>query len=163
MKRFKFLTKALAVVLLGLATASCGREPISFESTNSRIMEQEVYWNQWDDYVDGDVQYKYVTFDWNAISTDVLNYGTVNAYVYETDAVGTHQCPLPYSFPILYTDDNGVPFFVPTNFRYILEPGKITFIREDLDGGAIGSTMDYTAPLTFRAVATVPVQYTINN
>ena len=161
MKKAKVLFSMLAVALLGIAASSCNREEVSFESVNTRIMEQEVYWNQWGDFVDGDVQYKFVTFDWNAITTDVLNYGTVNAYVYETDAVGTHQCPLPYSFPIAYTDDLGNPFYVATNFRYILEPGKITFIREDLDGGPIGTTMDYTAPLTFRAVATVPVQYTI--
>lgn len=163
MKKSKFLTTALAVLLLGATVTSCDDEPVTFESTNTRVMEQEVFWNQWGDYVEGDIQYKYVTFDWNAITTDVLNYGTVNAYVYETDAVGTHQCPLPYSFPIAYTDDLGQTFYVATNFRYILEPGKITFIREDLDGGPIGNTMDYTAPLTFRAVASVPVQYVIND
>ncbi len=155
MKKIKILMTTLVTAVLALTATSCDKE-VAIESTHTRVMQQEVYWDQWRDFVDGDVQYKYVAFDWDAITTDVLNYGSVDAFVYESDADGIHQCPLPYSYPIRYGDD-----FVPTNLRYILEPGKITFIREDLDGGEVAG-MENTAPLTFRAVATVPVQYVID-
>lgn len=160
MKKIKILMVTFVGAFLALTATSCNKE-VAIESTHTRVMQQEVYWDQWRDFVDGDVQYKYVAFDWDAITTDVLNYGSVDAFVYETDADGIHQCPLPYVFPIKYFDDAGVAFFVPTNLRYILEPGKITFIREDLDGGEV-TGMENTAPLTFRAVATVPVQYVLD-
>lgn len=157
MRKAKILISALAIALLGLATASCERE-ITFESTNSRVMEQTIYWNQWQPDDINNPSYLYVTLDWDAISTDVLNYGTVSAYVYD----GDRQNPLPYLYPmgqVTYEDGN-VDYLVE-NIRFDLEPGKITFIMQDLDGN-LPEGLENTAPLVFRAVATVPVQYVIN-
>lgn len=156
----------LALALLGLGASSCNREEISFESSNSRAMEEEVYFSQWRRYAelnnDGDtvVRYLYVSYDWDAISSDVLNYGTVAAYV--TEYQSTIQNQLPYVYPMGWaTYPDGSSHYLVENLRYDIEPGKITFIMQDLDG-EWPQGLENTPPLKFRAVATVPVQYVIN-
>lgn len=156
MKKARFLLPVMAALLIGAFTTSCDREPVAFESTNTRVMQQTIYWNQWRDYVNNDVNYKYVTLDWDAITTDALNYGSVVAYVYD----GENQCPLPHVTPITYNTTTG-PIVVAENIRFDLEPGKITFIMQDLDG-ALPDGLENTAPITFRAVVTVPVQYILD-
>lgn len=166
MKKVKILISALAVALLGLTAASCDRDPISFESSNSRNMEAVIYFNEWRDYVSVDgsgnviEQYKYVSYDWDAISSDVLNYGTVTAYVKEHQSDRQNQ--LPFVYPLGWiTYDDGTQLPLIENLRYDIEPGKITFIMQDLDGD-LPQGLENTPPLTFRAIATVPVQYVIN-
>lgn len=152
MKKARFLLPVLAALLMGTVASSCGREPAAFESTNTRVMQQTIYWNQWI----SDPEYMYVTLDWDALTEDVLNYGSVVAYVYE----GTRQCPLPHVIPITYNTASG-DIVVPENLRFDLEPGKITFIMQDLDGN-LPEGLENSAPITFRAVATVPVQYVLD-
>ena len=160
MKKTKFLLPALTAIQLGLTAVSCGKDPIAFESTNSRVMQNEIKWGDW--LPDYDHNYMYVTFDWDAITTDVLNYGTVSAYVYDEG----RQCPLPYAYPMgTMVYDAGTPNeftdFLVEQLRCDFEPGKLTFIMQDLDGN-MPEIIPYSAPITFRAVATVPVQYVIN-
>ena len=160
MKKTKILLSAMALLLLGMAATSCDKDPIVFQSTNSRIMENDIKWGDW---LAGP-NYIYVTYDWDAISTDVLNYGTVSAYVYDNG----HQCPLPYAYPMgpLYYDIDGndtIDFIdnMVEQIRCEFEPGKITFIMQDLDGN-LPEIIPYSDPITVRAVATVPVQYVID-
>ena len=145
---------AVAVVAMSFCFSSCSDE-VALESVNTRVMEETIYWNQWTDYVDNqnNIRYKYHVTEWDAISTDVLNYGTVTAYFYD----GDNQTPLPYVIPITYNTATG-PVVVGENLRYDLQPGSITFIMQDLDA-ELPTGLDNTAPLTFRVVATVPVQY----
>lgn len=153
MKKSKILTTALVTALLALTTVSCNKE-VAFESVNTRVMQNEVKWVDWS--IDGN--YMYVTFDWDAITSDVLNYGTVDAYVYENG----RQCPLPYAYPMgQVTYDDGTVDYLVEQLRYDIEPGKITFIMQDLDGN-LPEDLANTAPITFRAVATVPVQYVLD-
>lgn len=153
MKKAKFLLPMLGALLLGAFATSCEPEhvPVAIESSNTRVMQQTIYWNQWQ----ADVNYMYVTLEWDAITEDVLNYGSVVAYVYD----GERQCPLPHVIPITYTTNTG-DVTVPENLRFDLEPGKITFIMQDLDG-LLPTGLENTAPIVFRAVATVPVQYLV--
>ncbi len=153
MKKTKILLASLALALFALTATSCNKE-VSFESMNTRVMQNEVYWNQW--RTEGN--HLAITFDWDAITTDVLNYGTVDAYVYE----GSHQCPLPYAYPMGQVSyDDGTFDYLVEQLRFDVEPGKITFIMQDLDGN-LPEGLENSAPLTFRAVATVPVQYVID-
>lgn len=152
MKKTKYFLPVMAALLMGVFATSCGRDPVAFESVNTRVMQQTIYWNQWQ----ADVNYLYVTLDWDAITTDVLNYGSVVAYVYD----GERQCPLPHVIPITYNYPTG-DIVIPENLRFDLEPGKITFIMQDLDGNP-PEGLENSAPITFRAVATVPVQYVLD-
>lgn len=153
MKKTKILMATLVTALLALTATSCNKE-VAFESTNTRVMQNEVKWYDWSN----GGNYMYVTFDWDAITNDVLNYGTVDAYVYENG----RQCPLPYAYPMGQVSyDDGTVDYLIEQLRYDLEPGKITFIMQDLDGN-LPEGLENTAPLTFRAVATVPVQYVLD-
>ena len=157
-RKLKGMLLALAATAMFLTLSSCTEE-VLLESVNTRVMEVTVYWNQWDSVIDGNNSYKYHVAEWNGISTDMLQYGNVQAYVYD----GDYQNPLPYTYPLgLANYRDGSTHYLVENLRYDLEPGKITFIMQDLDGN-LPQNLAYTAPLTFRVVATVPVQYILNN
>lgn len=147
----KSILPVVAAVLMGILGTACDREE-AIESVNTRVMEATIYRNQWND--DGS-DYLWKTFDWDAITPEVLAYGTVTGYVYD----GARQCPLPHILPISYQLTSGGIEFVPENLRFDMEPGKITFIMQDLDGGM---PYDIQTDLTFRVVATVPVQYVLD-
>lgn len=150
MKKRKILIPVLAAILVSMFGTSCTKD-VTLESVNTRVMEGTVYRNQWKDDGSG---YLWCSFDWNAITSDVLTYGTVEAYVYD----GERQCPLPHVIPIKYTYDDGTFEYVPENIRYDFEPGTVTFIMQDFDGYLPGAI---DQDFTFRVVATVPVQYVI--
>lgn len=154
-KTLKGMLLAVAVAVMSFCFSSCTEE-VALESVNTYVKNDiPIFWNQWIDYVDNtnNIQYKYYVLEWNAITTDVLNYGNVTVYFYD----GENQAPLPYIVPITYNTATG-PVVVPENIRFDLQPGSITFIMQDLDGG-LPESLENTAPLYFRAVATVPVQY----
>ena len=150
----------LAVALIGAALASCFAtsysEPQQVQSVVTRTMQKEIHWNEWTTN-DPNVNYHYVTLRWDFLTEQVVNYGTVVAYVYD----GTYQKPLPYIYPVDYTLNDGSHLVVPQDISFDIRPGEITFIRQDLDGNMPEGT-EYTAPLVFRAVATVPVMYEID-
>ena len=148
MKKARFLIPVLAAMFAGLFATSCGPDQL-IEGSHVRVAEMTVYRNQWNDDGSG---YLWKSFDWSeGITNEVLQYGTVVAYVYD----GERQCPLPHVIPITY-DNSQV---VPENLRFDMEPGIITFIMEDLDGFLpAGINTD----LTFRVVSTVPRAYVID-
>ncbi|MBR5091927.1 MAG: hypothetical protein IKX32_00435 [Bacteroidales bacterium] len=155
-RTLKGMLLTVAVAAMSLTLSSCNDE-VLLESVNTRVMEATVEWTQWID--DGATPYFYKTIEWDGISTDVLQYGNVQAYVYD----GNYQCPLPYIYPLgLANYDDGSSHFLVEQISYDLEPGKITFKMQDLDGNIPQNIMN-TAPITFRVVATVPVQYILNN
>ena len=149
MKKARFILPVLAALLLAAGLTSC--EPEYFGDSNTRVMQTTVYWNQWID--DGQTNYLYCELDWPALNTEVLTYGSITAYVYD----GDYQNPLPYVIPITYTLASGATVVVPENIRYDLQPGKITFIMQDLDGNMPEGIVN-SAPLTFRAVINMPVK-----
>ena len=149
MKKARILLPVLAALLLGIGMTSCERE--YFGDSNTRVMQKTIYWNQWVD--DGQTNYLYCELEWPALTTEVLTYGSITAYVYD----GDYQNPLPYVIPISYDLGGGVYDVVPENLRYDLQPGKITFIMQDLDGN-MPAGITNSAPITFRAVITMPVQ-----
>lgn len=154
-KTLKGTLLAVAVAAMSFCFSSCSDE-VALESVNTRVWNDiPIYWNQWTDYVDNanNIRYKYHVLEWDAITTDVLNYGNVDVYFYD----GENQAPLPYIVPITYNTATG-PVVVPESFRFDLQPGSITIIMQDLDA-ELPTGIENTAPLYFRAVATVPVQY----
>ena len=154
MKKARFILPMLTALLMGFGMTSCENE--YFGDSNTRVMEATVCWNHWRTYVDNveNKRYMYVTYEWNALTVDVLNYGSVTAYVYDGDS----QCPLPHVVPITYTYNDGSVVVVPESFRYELTPGKITIIMQDLDG-ELPEGIDYNFPdVSFRVVAMMPVR-----
>lgn len=148
MKKRTLILPVLMALVLGLSMTSCSDE--YFGDSNTRAMTTTVYWNDWVD--DGQTAYLYAEVPWDAITTEVLNFGTVVAYVFD----GDYQCPLPYVIPITYTTATGA-ITVPENIYYDLSPGKVTFRMQDLDGG-IPEGLTNSAPMTFRVVVSMPVR-----
>ncbi len=146
MKKATFILPLLMTIVMSCGLTSCSDE--YFGDSNTRVMEATVFRNQWCDDGSG---YLWCSFDWNALTVDVLNYGNISAYVYD----GNRQCPLPHVVPITYTFDDGSYDIVTENIRYDFEPGKITFIMEDHDGAL---PENINTDLTFRVVATMPVE-----
>lgn len=150
MKKARILLPLLAAVMAGVFSTGCVDDTY-IDSTQQRVMEATVYRNQWNDDGSG---YLWHSFDWDYLTADVLQYGTINAYVY----VGERQMPLPNLVPVTYTHPDGTTEVVPENMTYDLEPGRITFIMQDQDGGM---PVDINEDYTFRVVARWPVRYII--
>lgn len=149
MKIARILVTLLLAGVAATMFSGCNDEPNYIEGSQTRVMQQTVYRNGWND--DGS-NYLWTSYDWDAITADVLQYGTVVAYVYE----GTRQCPLPHVFPITYTLDDGSLYTIGENLRFDVEPGRITFIMQDLDGMLPDNIQ---TDITFRVVATLPTRY----
>lgn len=148
----KFIAPLLMVFVSGVMATSCGREPVLIESVHTSVLNQEVKWTDWRAGND----HLYATFEWPALTQNVLRYGSVTAYTYYNDI----QVPLPHVIPIYYTID-GEEVVVPENLRYEIEEGRITFVMQDLDG-FIPEGIENSAPINFRVVATVPVEYILD-
>ena len=147
MKKTRFILPVLAALLLSIGMTSCEEE--YFGDSNTRVMEVTI--DRW--YDDGQMPYLYHEVSWNALTTDVLTYGNISAYVYD----GDYQNPLPYIVPITYNLAGGGVAIVPENIRYDLMPGKITFIMQDLDGN-MPEGVASIPPMTFRVVVNMPTR-----
>ena len=153
MKRISFLLPVLAALVMGFFATSCEPDYV-IEGSHTRVMTATVYHDKWQVYEDvSGTRYLYKSFEWDALSENMLKYGTVVAYVYD----GTNQCPLPHVIPISYTVNGNVEV-VPENIRFDIGVGTITFIMQDLDGFL---PEDIADDLVFRAVATIPQQYVL--
>lgn len=156
MKRISLIMLVAAVV--GLTVTSCRKEPHDayLESSGTRVKEVTIKGSDWvtDDPT---VKYAYKNVDWEVLTDHVVYDGNVNVYVYENG----HQCPLPYVYPmgfVTYTD--GTTDFLVENLRFNVETGRVTIIMQDMDESV--PNLGYNTPeMTFRIVATAPINYII--
>ena len=90
----------------------------------------------------GDENYFFADFDNPDITQDVVDNGTVQAYIYTivdpTNNVGSWN-PLPFVYPLLIVtkDNNGNVIdtqVVPENTRFEYNVGRVTFLIQHLDG-----------------------------
>lgn len=161
MKRI-FLTLLVATTL-GLTATSCQKEPVpaTLQSMQTKSAEVTLSDNNWQTYPGSSTEsaYLFAEVDWPVLDEYVLTYGNVNAYI----KINTKVFPLPYTTPITYTLDDGSQVVVPEDIQFFVKPtthpGKIYFVIRDLDGNL---PEGYIEDLTFRIVATWPVDYIIN-
>lgn len=141
----KTILSLVAVIAMAFGFASC-------EHQSMRSMEITIYPNQW--VTTSTTPYYFATVNWDELDGDVIDWGTVNAYLIQ----GGRQNSLPLVTPITYyydNDNDGIydqEYTVAENIRFDIEYGMITFIIQDLDG-ELPEDMSSTSPLTFRVVA----------
>jgi hypothetical protein len=137
----RIIVTMFAAVAMAIGLSSCEHQ--TMESVEITIQPHE-----W--VTTPSVNYYFCTVRWDELDGDVVDYGTVNAYLIQNG----RQNLLPLVTPISYdTDDDGVlDVTVAENIRFDIEYGAITFIIEDMDGYLPGD-MAGTQPMTFRIVA----------
>ncbi len=138
----KIIATMLAAVAMALCLTSC-------EHQTMRSIEVTIQPTDW--VTNSQVNYYFATVRWDELDGNVIDYGTVNAYLIQNG----RQNLLPLVTPITYYNIDGIPgndVTVAENIRFDMEYGKITFIIEDMDGYLPGD-MEGTAPMTFRIVA----------
>lgn len=133
----------LAAVALSLGLAACQHQ--TMESAEFVVRNGD--WSR-----PQNANYLVCDAVWDALDADVVDLGTVNAYLIE----GGRQNMLPYVYPVDYstydTDGNlvGDPLYIAENLRFDYTYGKITFIMQDMDNEEpTGSFPD----MHFRVVA----------
>lgn len=134
----------MAAIALALGFSSCQHQTME-------TMEVTITAGDW--VTTDAVSYYFATVRWDELDPDVVDYGTVNAYLIENG----RQNLLPYVYPIDYSTydefDNIIDeIIVPENLRFDYRYGEITFIIQDLDGKA-PEGMANIPPMTFRVVA----------
>ena len=155
----RILLMVLVAATLGLTASSCRKERTVFlESSGTRVAEVSVKFNDWVNYNTNDgLNYVYCPVEWDILTQHVVYDGNVNVYLYE----GDRQTPLPYVYPIEVLYDDGTTGFVGENLYYTVETGQIILKMQDLDG--YKPIVDPNTPtMTFRIVATAPIDYAIN-
>ena len=146
----KFILPILAALLMGVFSSSCEKDNV-IESMNTVWTEFTVTNDQWS--VDTQTDDLVCSLRWDVLTDYVLKCGNVQAYLYE----GSRQVPLPYIYPVTFTDGNGNAQVRPMNIRFDMEEGIITFIITDCGEFLTDPVTLYT--MRFRAVCTYPVTY----
>jgi hypothetical protein len=89
----------------------------------------------------GSNNYLYCTVDVPAITNEVFDYGTVEAYVWNIYDVSQNlgawnTLPFVYPLEVYITDEQGNTHLEiePENLRFEWEKGAVTFIIQELDG-----------------------------
>ena len=134
------------------------------ESSGTRVEEFTVEIENWKPFGDPNNpdyrNYYYCDLDWDILSEHVVYDGNVNVYLYDNDS----QFALPYTYLVPVKYDDGTYGFAAEALYYKIDPGKVTLIMQDLDGYMPQLQLDYfetPAPMTFRVVATAPINYII--
>lgn len=138
----KIIVTMLAAVTMAFGLTSC-------EHQTMRSVEVTIQPSDW--VTSSQVSYYFATVNWDELDRDVIDYGTVNAYLIQNG----RQNLLPLVTPITYYNVDGIAgndVTVAENIRFDMEYGRITFIIEDMDGYLPGD-MESTTPMTFRIVA----------
>ncbi|MBR0301393.1 MAG: hypothetical protein IJQ93_13905 [Bacteroidales bacterium] len=85
----------------------------------------------------GSDNYLYANFENPDITRTVIENGTVQAFIYviynAAEQLGAWN-PLPFSYPMELIDESNKLFIAPEVIRFEFEPGRVTFILQDLDG-----------------------------
>ena len=150
----KILFSLFVAAILGLTTTSCTKE-VYIESSGTRVAEITVRYDDW--RTDNGINYYYCPIDWDVLSKHVVYDGNVSVYLYE----GGRQNPLPYVYPMEVLYDDNTTGVVGENLRFDLEEGRVTVIMQDLDGYLPQISRNTCPDMTFRIVATAPVNYII--
>ena len=138
----KIIVTMIAAVAMAFGLTSC-------EHQTMRTVEVTIQPSDW--VTNSQVNYYFATVRWDELDGDVIDYGTVNAYLIQNG----RQNLLPLVTPITYYNVDNIPgndITVAENIRFDIEYGRITFIIEDMDGFLPGD-MESTTPMTFRIVA----------
>ena len=140
----KAILPIVAAIVLALGLSSCQHQTME-------TMEVTIFPSNW--VKPASVNYYIATVRWDELDPDVVDYGTVNAYLYDNG----RQNMLPYVYPMTYTEDEygnplATPIVVGENIRFDYSYGEITFIIQDLDG-VIPGGMENIPNMTFRVVA----------
>ena len=143
MKLFKLFLPMLAVAALA---SGCTKEYYTIVNGADVYTHQyTITPGQWTrnegQNMPGSYNYLYASFQNADITADVMQNGSVVAYVYDVYDAANNQGAwnmLPYIIPIEIheQDDSGEwnDFVVAENIRFEWEEGKVTFIIQDLDG-----------------------------
>ena len=154
----RILLMMLVAATVGLTSTSCRKDTHEayLESSGTRVIEVTVKGTDWITN-DPTVDYAYYPVDWDILTDHVVYDGNVNVYVYDNG----RQNPLPYVYPLGFvTYSDGSTDFAVENLRFDFEVGRVTIIMQDMDG-AIPSLGLGTPSMTFRIVATAPINYII--
>ena len=140
----KAILPLLAAIAMAFGFSACQHQTME-------TMEVTIHPGDW--VKPASVNYYIASVRWDELDEDVVDYGTVNAYLIENG----RQNLLPYVYPMTYTEDeNGNPLTQPItvgeNIRFDYQYGVITFIIQDLDG-VIPGGMENIPNMTFRVVA----------
>lgn len=154
----KILLTLMLATTVGLMSTSCSKE-VYIESSGTRVAEVTVRYGASDGWRTEDgLNYYYCPVDWDVLSEHVVYDGNVSVYVYDRSG---RQNPLPYVYPVEVPYDDGTTGVVGENLRFDLEPGRLTLIMQDLDGYLPNLTRETCPDMTFRIVATAPINYII--
>jgi hypothetical protein len=153
----KLLMPLLATLFVGVMATSCEDEYI-IESMNTKVGTVTVVDSDWTSFPGSNIEGRYLQaeIEWPVLTQTVLDWGNVNVYVY----VGNKQYSLPYVCPVTYTMTDGSQVVVAENIKFYLLPGHVYIVMQDLDGEMPDG---YIEPMTFRMVATWPVDYIIRD
>lgn len=153
--RLKTLGVALVALFFGGIASSCSHDAI-IESVTTDVEYFTVTNDMWDIDDKGDF---YCSFQWNAISDDVIRNGNVSAYLLEVSNGVERQNPLPYIYAIDHIDTAGNVVYEPLNIRFDIEPGYISFVASDVAN--YFTTASQLLTMRFRVVINKPVNYVI--
>lgn len=145
MKLFKLILPMLAIALMA---SGCTKEYYTLDySTGVNVYTHQytitpAQWNRNEgSYMPGSYNYLYASFENADITADVMQNGSVVAYVYDVYDVANNLGAwnlLPYIVPIEYHEQNADgtwnDYAVSENIRFEWEEGKVTFIIQELDG-----------------------------
>lgn len=149
----------MVAAVLGLTATSCRKDTTHdayLESSGTRVKEVTVKYDDWVTNDEG-VNYIYFPINWDILTDHVVYDGNVNVYVYENG----RQNPLPYVYPLGYvTYSDSSSDFAIENLRYDVEVGCVTLIMQDMDLEKPVVTRNWP-DMTFRIVATAPINYVI--
>jgi hypothetical protein len=168
MKTLKLLIPAIAVLALlqGCTKEYITKQYITQEYNGAQVYARDYTVKQSDwkrnegENNPGFDNYLYAEFDNPDITKDVVDNGTVQAFIYTIynveENLGSWN-PLPFVYPLLIEekDDSGNvvnSFIVAENTRFEYNVGKVTFIIQDLDGI---NPLDIANEMSIRVCVTI--------
>ena len=154
----RFVLPLLAALLMGTVASSCKKdvpEPISFNSSEARILECEVVTGDWAFSATDGWYYKQA---WDAIDSYTMDYGTVNTFLCVTKGGVETQYQLPYIFTQELPDASNNTVFQPRTVSFALEEGYVKYMVNDI--GEWYDQVNQPPTLYFRTVVNYPVTYT---
>lgn len=160
MKMNRIILPLVAMVLLA---TGCTKEYVTYtygaqvENFRFNINPGEWEYNEGAN-LPGAENYFYCTVDVPAITDEVFDHGTVQAYVWNVYNVdynlgAWNTLPFVYPLEVYVTNEEGEQelVMVPENLRFEWEKGKVTFVIQDLDGY---DPVRLNSPLSFKVCVT---------
>lgn len=165
----KFLKLFIPALTLAALFSGCTKEYITneyYQGSKVYARDYTVRPGAWEyNYSDGgevarEDNYLWAEFDNPDITQEVVDNGTVQAFIYTLYDVANNLGswnPLPFVYPLLIEekDDSGNvvnSFIVAENTRFEYNVGKVTFIIQDLDGI---NPLDIANEMSIRVCVTI--------